>query len=71
MPIYVAVLGFQGIVDDVSVHRTMDNAMKDVDGHITPSGLTAEQWFEQLRQTNEYPSDNYEPTNIYVCELED
>ncbi len=71
MAAYVAVLGWYGIVDDVSVHRTMRTAMQKVEDHIFPSGLTAQRWFELLRDTNEYPHDDYEPTNIYVCELED
>ena len=67
---YVAILGFQGIIDDVSVHTTEAGAMAKVEGHLEQSGYSAQRWFELLVETNEYPHEDYEPTNIYVCELE-
>jgi hypothetical protein len=69
MQVYVAVLGFQGVVHDVSVHHTRDAAMREVEDHIAGSGLSVERWFELLELTNDYPRDDYEPTNIYICEL--
>jgi hypothetical protein len=71
MAVFVAVLGFQGVVEDVSVHQTLSAAMKRVDGHIQPSGLNAQQWFDSVRVSNDYPDEDYDPTNIYECELED
>jgi hypothetical protein len=71
MPVYVAVLGFQGVVDDVSVHNTLNSAMKKVDEYIQPSGFSARRWFDSIQVANEYPDEDYEPTNIYECELEE
>jgi hypothetical protein len=71
MSMYVAVLGFQGIVEQVSVHSNMSGAMKKIEDHIQSSGLSAEEWFASLRETNDYPDEDYEPTNIYVCDLDE
>jgi len=71
MAVYVAVLGTQGIVEDVSVHRTRRAAMQRVDAHLDESGISAQRWFRLLRQANDYPDEDYEPTNLYVCDLED
>jgi len=71
LEVYVAVLGFQGIVQDVTVHRTMNAAMTSVANHLYLSGYSAERWFDVLAETNEYPHDDYEPTNIYASEIED
>jgi hypothetical protein len=70
MPLFVAVLGFQGVVEDVSVHNSLNAALRRVDEHLQPSGVSAEEWFKSLQQTNDYPEEDYEPTNIYECELE-
>ena len=71
MAVYLAVLGYEGVVDEVFVHSSIAAAMKRVEEHLHPSGLTAQRWFDLLEETNEYPDDEYEPTNVYVCELED
>ena len=49
----------------------MNAAMTSVANHLYLSGYSAERWFDVLAETNEYPHDDYEPTNIYASEIED
>jgi len=69
--VYVAILGFQGVVEGVTVHRTMSAATQRVEAHLEGSGYSAERWFDALVETNQYPHEDYEPTNIYGCEFEE
>ena len=62
MKVYVAVLGFQGCIEDVKVHTTMAAATKAV---IDWTGEP--RWFDELAEHGCYPDEKYDPSNAYEC----
>jgi len=80
--VWVAVMGCGGIVETVRVFRADGKAEKPeedighakamdaIGEHLEDTGYTAEQWFEAVEKTNEFPDEDGDPTNLYLTELE-
>jgi len=68
--VYVAVLGGGGLVENVVVCITREGAMEAITKHLEGSGYTADTWFEKLEETHDYPDEDYDPTNLYMTEIE-
>jgi len=66
MKVYVAVLGFQGCIDEVRAYTTMAAATKAV---IDWTGEP--RWFDELAEHGCYPDEKYDPSNAYTCEVEE
>jgi len=68
--VHVAVLGGGGLVESVVVCITKEGAMEAITKHLEGSGYTAETWFEELEETNDYPDEDHDPTNLYMTEVQ-
>ena len=68
--VYVAVLGGGGLVEVAMVCATKKKAMELITEHLKGSGYTAETWFKELEETNDYPDEDYDPTNLYLTEVQ-
>lgn len=68
--VWVAVLGSGGIVEGVRVSRTEQQAMNAITEHLKGSGYDAESWFKEIKKTHDYPDEEFDPTNLYLTELE-
>lgn len=69
MKVYVAICGFQGCIDKVSVHMTPEGADAVIDKHLKYSGSTVEEWYAALDATNESPNIKYDLTSVFVAEV--
>jgi len=75
--VYVAIFGYQGIVNSVGVFEREEDAMKALSKHLRnanlsewPGATQAERWFAALEKTNYFPDEDYEPTNLFVTKLQ-